>query len=257
MAEQTKLIKRPLISLNNIEKTYIHKMTSKSVLRDITFQLQENEMIGIVGNSGCGKSTLLKIIAQLEEHQSGDLVYDNSVFATLGSKEFYKSFQMVFQNPLDAFNPRNTVKAFLEEAMQSFFQWPKVICYERIVAMFNEVNLDPELLNKFPHQLSGGQLQRIVIARALLLEAKVILFDEPTSALDVITQADIIALIKKLQQRFKFSGIVVSHDLAVVQALTKKIHILGEGRIVETVEANQIKTVTHPIAKQLVQARLS
>ena len=246
---------RPVLTVRHVGKSFASEGDRISVLHDISFSLDEGEMLGIVGVSGCGKSTLLSIVAGLAFPDAGEIVFSLKEGGTLAvtSPERCRYMQLVVQEAAEMFSPRMTIGAFLREPMQNFG-----LKYEtdRLAELLSSVGLDACLLDAHPHMLSGGQLQRVVIARAFLPAPKLILYDEPTSALDGITQAQILRLIQKLRKKSSSAGIFVSHDLAAVQMVADRILVLSEGRIVEELAPLELRHAAHPASRQLLDAQL-
>jgi peptide/nickel transport system ATP-binding protein len=198
----------------------------------------EGETVAIVGESGSGKSTTAKILLRLENANSGSVFYQNQDILTLSDQDLLKKrrdIQMVFQDPSQSLNPRMTVLQLISEA------WvihpdvlPKNKWLRRVEDLLEQVGLEKEYARRFPHQLSGGQLQRIAIARALALEPKIIICDEAVSALDVSVQAQVISLLKKLKKDLGLSYIFIAHDLPVVRDFADRVIVMKEGQIIET-----------------------
>ncbi len=240
-----------LLTLHDISKTFAAKEGPFRALRNISLTLHKGEMLGIAGKSGCGKSTLLQILAGMEKPDKGGLHWEEEI-----KGPFYRFVQMVFQNPSDAFSPRMTAGEFLQEPVRNFHLCPKREEMKLLEEALRLTDLPSHVLGALPHRLSGGQLQRIVIARALLVRPKLILFDEPTSALDVITQKNILALIRKLHENLHFTGVFVSHDLAAVQAVTTRMIIMENGQIVERLRSEDLKKAIHPASRRLLEAQI-
>ena len=224
----------PLLSVSKISKNY----GVFRALKDISFDLMEGETVAIVGESGSGKSTTAKILLRLENANSGSVFYQNQDILTLSDQDLLKKrrdIQMVFQDPSQSLNPRMTVLQLISEA------WvihpdvlPKNKWLRRVEDLLEQVGLEKEYARRFPHQLSGGQLQRIAIARALALEPKIIICDEAVSALDVSVQAQVISLLKKLKKDLGLSYIFIAHDLPVVRDFADRVIVMKEGQIIET-----------------------
>lgn len=240
-----------LLTLHDISKTFSTKEGPFRALRNISLTLHKGEMLGIAGKSGCGKSTLLQILSGMEKPDRGGLHWEEEI-----EGPFYRFVQMVFQNPSDAFSPRMTAGEFLREPIRNFHLCPKGEEKKLLEDALRLTDLPSHVLDALPHRLSGGQLQRIVIARALLIKPKLILFDEPTSALDVITQKNILALIRHLHETIHFTGVFVSHDLAAVQAVTDRIILMENGQIVERLPSADLKKAIHPASRRLLDAQI-
>lgn len=212
-----------ILSVSNLylhEYTHFSKVFSKSqghfILKGVNFELYQGETLAIVGQSGCGKSTLAQTIMGLNSHYVGEIVYSGL------SRD---DFQMIFQDPAGAMNPRWTIAEILAEAAPDESKsWGD---------MLEAVNMPVSVLNVYPHELSGGQRQRICIARALLTKPKVLICDEPTSALDISVQAQILNLLKSLQAQFKLTYMFISHDLNAVGYMADRVAIMLDGRFIE------------------------
>jgi peptide/nickel transport system ATP-binding protein len=222
---------------------------------DVSFELAPGDSFGIVGESGSGKSTVLRAICGLAPLTAGSvqLTGDHAGLATPGSKAFRRQVQMVFQDPYASLHPRQTVDRLLAE--------PLAIhgiddAQARIERALDEVGLGVGFRFRYPHQLSGGQRQRIAIARALILEPKVLLLDEPTSALDASVQAEVLNLLEALRARRGLSFLMVSHDLAVVTHLCQRLMVMQRGRAVEFVAADELaaQRVVAEYTKSLMRA---
>jgi peptide/nickel transport system ATP-binding protein len=220
---------------------------------DVSFDVDAEETFGLVGESGCGKSTLLRVLCGLNRDWHGEITIDGDTITPNRSRAFFKDVQMVFQDPYGSLHPRHTVDSVLTE--------PLVIhrmdrADARVAAMLDQVGLGSQFRYRYPHQLSGGQRQRLAIARALILEPKVLLLDEPTSALDVSVQAEILNLLKDIRQARKLTCILVSHDLAVISWMCSRIGVMNHGHILEELSPAQLNANTgrHPYTMQLLTA---
>lgn len=218
---------------------------------DISLNIERGETVGLVGESGSGKSTLGRAILQLVS-LSGGLVRFNDVPYNSSRKDA-KKVQMIFQDPLSSLNPRMTVGAAIAEVLKHHKLVPRNKVMHRVKELFRMVELSPEYIHRYPHELSGGQCQRVGIARALSVEPELIICDEIVSALDVSVQAQIINLLKKLQKDKKLSYLFISHDLAVVRQIANRIAVMYCGKIVEYGDVNSIiLTPFHPYTKALI-----
>lgn len=215
-------------------------VAKKRVLDDVSLALEAGEALSIIGASGSGKSTLFRIIAGSELPDEGTVQKRGVV-------------RMVFQDPREAFSPRMQMRDFFRTALEKAGE-TKDALESRILAMLAEVHLAPAVLAALPHQLSGGELQRVIIARTLLQEPDIVLFDEPTSALDVITQKEILDLIAALRRRFRFAGLFVGHELGAVQHVAERIYVLADGRFVETLAAKDLAHAKHEATLALLHA---
>lgn len=227
-------------------------------VKNVSFDLEENQIIGLVGESGCGKSTLGRAIMQLEKIHSGSIEFDGVELQSLkGGKlrKFRKNFQMIFQDPYSSLNPRMTVRTALDEILKLHTKLDESWREKRIVELLESVGLNYEALNRYPHQFSGGQRQRIGIARALAVQPKLIVADEPVSALDVSVQASIINLLSDIRNRSHISFIFIAHDLSVVEHISDTIMVMYLGEIVESGPAHEVvSNPQHPYTKSLLSA---
>ena len=229
-----------LLAVTDVKKSFDTQRGRQEVLRGVSLHLAPGEVCGIVGASGSGKSTLFRIIAGLDAPDEGT-VQKNGVV------------RMVFQEPREAFSPRMQMREFFRTALSREGE-TKDALESRILAMLAEVHLAPGILEALPHQMSGGELQRVIIARTLLQEPDIVLFDEPTSALDVITQKEILDLIAALRRRFGFAGLFVGHELGAVQHVAERIFVLADGIFVETLAAKDLAHARHEATRALLRA---
>ena len=227
-------------------------------VKNVSFNVEENQIIGLVGESGCGKSTLGRAIMQLTPAESGEIIFDGVDLKSLkGSKlrKFRKNFQMIFQDPYSSLNPRMTIHAALDEVLKLHTKLDETWREKRIVNLLESVGLNYEALNRYPHQFSGGQRQRIGIARALAVQPKLIVADEPVSALDVSVQASIINLVSEIRKTSRISFIFIAHDLSVVEHISDIIMVMYLGEIVESGPAHEVvRNPRHPYTRALLSA---
>ena len=222
-------------------------------VRGVSFQVAAGESFGLVGESGSGKSTVLRALCGLLPNWQGRLEIAGVEQRLKRARAFYKQVQMVFQDPYGSLHPRHTVDRLLSEPIAIHrLSDPE----DRIEQVLHEVGLDHAFRFRYPHQLSGGQRQRIAIARALVLEPKLLLLDEPTSALDVSVQAEVLNLLARLRRERKLTFVVVSHDLAVVAHMCDRLLVMKEGVTVEQLTTEQLiaDDPRHPYTKQLLLA---
>jgi peptide/nickel transport system ATP-binding protein len=225
----------------------------------VSFDVVPGETLGIVGESGCGKSTLARAVLQLIPPTDGRVTWLGQPLNELGRRELTrarKDLQIVFQDPLASLDPRMAIAASISEPLKTF--QPGLTRTERrikVVEMMDRVGLAPDLINRYPHELSGGQNQRVGIARAMINRPKLIVCDEAVSALDVSIQAQVVALLKELQAEFGMSMLFISHDLSVVREISHRIMVLYLGRIVELADRDAIyDDARHPYTKSLISA---
>lgn len=227
----------------------------------IDLTIRPGESVGLVGESGCGKSTLIRLLARLLEPTAGEIVFDGENIGQIPVGRFAHSrhrstLQMVFQDPSDSLNPRFTAFDTITEPIRRLGNaQERQHLNQAATALAQQVGLPPELLSRFPHQLSGGQKARVGIARAIALSPKLLILDEPTSALDVSVQAVILHLLADLQRQLNMSYLFVSHDLNVVRLLCDRILVMYLGQLVETGPVEQIFTQPrHPYTQALISA---
>ena len=246
-------MKEDLLIIENISKTFkVDKNKELQALKNINIRLKKGECIGIVGESGCGKSTLARIIVGIERKTSGKIIFDNKEIEGISKT---KDIQMIFQNPLSSFNPRMKIVDYMWEPLRNYFKLSKKDSIPFIKKSLIDVGLDENALEKYPHEFSGGQLQRITIARAIIIKPKLIVCDEITSALDVSVQKQILELLKKLQKDLDLSYLFIGHDLAVVQDISQKIVVMCMGEIVEELDSVDLKSkAKHPYTKLLLNS---
>jgi oligopeptide/dipeptide ABC transporter ATP-binding protein len=202
----------------------------------ISFTINEGETLGLVGESGCGKSTVGRTILKLIEPSRGEIIWRGERIDELSRSQmrpYRQQMQAVFQDPYSSLNPRMRSADIVSEPLRNFESLSKAQGRERVSALFERVGLRPDQMLRFPHEFSGGQRQRLGIARALSVKPKLIMLDEPVSALDVSVQAQVINLLEDLQREFQVSYLFVAHDLAVVKHISHRVAVMYLGRIVE------------------------
>jgi oligopeptide transport system ATP-binding protein len=224
----------------------------------VNLEVLQGETLGLVGESGCGKSTLGRLIIRLEEPTAGSIqISGEDVLVKKGDdlKKYRRQVQMIFQDPYSSLNPRKTAGGIIEEPLRIHHpEWRNDI-REKAIKLAAVVGLDEEQLARYPHEFSGGQRQRIGIARALILNPRLIIADEPVSALDVSIQAQILNLMKRLQQDFNLTYLFITHDLGVVRHMSDRIAVMYMGKIVELGDADQIcRDAAHPYTRALIAA---
>ena len=237
------------------------RMTLKAV-EDVSFAVRRGETLGIVGESGCGKSTLGRAVLQLVKPTAGKVVWlgqDLGQLDAAAMRALRGDLQIVFQDPLASLDPRMTVGEIIAEPLKA--RGARFSAEERrtrVAAMMDKVGLSPSMINRYPHEFSGGQCQRIGIARAMVVEPKLVVCDEPVSSLDVSIQAQIVNLLKDLQREFGLSLIFISHDLSVVRHIARRILVLYLGRVMEIGGRDDIfARPLHPYTKALIHAVLA
>ncbi len=226
---------------------------------DVSFTLGPGETLGVVGESGCGKSSLGRAVLQLITPTAGRVLWLGDDLCQLDEDAMNlrrRELQLVFQDPLASLNPRMSVGAILREPLYAFEPGiTRSDAQARAADMMRRVGLRPEMMNRYPNEFSGGQCQRISIARAMISRPKLVVCDEPVSALDVSIQAQIIALLRELQSEYGVSYIFISHDLSVVRHLCDRIMVLYLGRVMETADkASMFAAPRHPYTRSLLSA---
>lgn len=236
-----------------------YKKRKIKILDKISFKLYKGETLGVVGESGCGKSTLAKALLGLNTNLEGEVLWLGKNIAKQSKPQWHqtrKEVQMIFQDPLASLNPRMTIGDIIAEPLRMYrkeLSAKEVI--SKVKEMMKKVGLLDNQINRYPHEFSGGQCQRIGIARALILEPKLIVCDEPVSALDVSIQAQVINLLKELQTQSKVSLIFIAHDLSVVKHISDRVLVMYLGNIAEIAPYSQLYTnPKHPYTKALISA---
>ena len=227
-------------------------------VNDVTLNIFEGECLGLVGESGCGKSTLGRTILRLAPLSSGAIQFMGDDIGKLGSSElkpYRAKMQMVFQDPKASLNPKMTIFDILNEALVLNSRYTKEQYLEQAVKLLDFVDLRPEHIYRYPHEFSGGQQQRICIARALATDPKFIVFDEATSALDVSVQAQVLNLMNSLQAKFNLTYLFISHDLSIMEHVCRRVAVMYAGEIIEVQNAAALfATPWHPYTKALKNA---
>ncbi len=211
------------VSNNPFKERYLE------VLKGVSFSINPGQTLAIVGESGSGKSTLARILVGAEKPDSGELLFNGNDILKNKHFAWYKDIRMVFQNPRTSFNPRATIAQILAESLLNAKADNSMQIKYKIAETLEMVGLRPEYADRYPHTFSGGQRQRIAIARALMLNPKIIVADEPVSALDVSVQAQIINLLLDLQEKLQLAYIFISHDLGLVQHFSDKVLVMNKG----------------------------
>ncbi len=225
---------------------------------DVNFSIREGETFGLVGESGCGKSTTGRLIVRLLDPTGGHILFEGKDIADLGGaelKHMRRYLQILFQNPYASLDPRWSIRRSLAEPLIAHNILPRQDITDRIAQLLQSVGLSPDYMYRYPHQFSGGQIQRIGLARALAVGPKLLVADEPVSALDVSIQAQILNLIQDLQEQSRLSILFISHDLSVVRYLSDRVGVMYMGKLVEVATVEELFTnPAHPYTQALMSA---
>lgn len=251
-----------LLELHNVCRNFSHGIfhpRTVQAVHDVSFSLERGKTFGLVGNSGCGKTTLSRLITRLLPLSSGHIYFDGQDIAHFdrnAAKAYHRKVQMIFQNPEASLDPSMRICDSLLEVLRIHgIGQTQDACTERILQTLAQIGLSDHLLSRYPHQISGGEAQRLVICRALLLEPQVLLLDEPTAMLDVSVQASIMNLLKDLQQRFGLTYLYITHDIELLSWIGDTIGVMQQGRLVELGSREQIlESPTHPYTQALLHS---
>lgn len=248
-----------LLELKNLSKTYPGPQGRVvQAVSDVSLSLTEGEVLGIVGESGCGKSTLGRSLLRLIEPSGGRVLFDDRDITHASRRDMRRlrsDMQIIFQDPFGSLNPRHSVGRIVAEPLVVQGDVSRAKQLERVEEVLKLVGLDASARTKYPHEFSGGQRQRIAIARAIVLNPRLIVADEAVSALDVSVQSQIINLIADLRRRLGLSLIFISHDLSVIRHVSDRIAVMYLGRIVETGPTEALmETPLHPYSQALLSA---
>ncbi|MBF0350624.1 MAG: ABC transporter ATP-binding protein [SAR324 cluster bacterium] len=226
--------------------------TTASIINSLSLAVKPGEILGIVGESGCGKSTLVRTIMKINPITSGQIAYQRTPVGQIKNRDYYHHIQMIFQDPFSSLNPKMKIGALLAEMLE--LHQPQVNVREASALLMDEVGLPATALDRYPHEFSGGQRQRIAIARALAAKPSLLIADEAVSALDVSIQAQILNLLKALQERYQLSLIFISHDLNIVNAFCDRILVMYLGKFVEHLPGKSLHSAKHPYSKALLNS---
>lgn len=254
-----------ILEAKNIKKHFpirkgllLREVASVKAVDDVSLIVKKGETLGLVGESGCGKSTLGRTLIRLYEPTSGNITLDGQDFLNLKGEELRqkrKNIQMIFQDPYASLDPRMTVGQIIRQPMDIHNVGTSAERNQRVIELIELVGLRKAHVNRYPHEFSGGQRQRISIARAIALNPELIICDEPVSALDVSIQAQILNLLKDLQEKLKLTYIFISHDLSVIEHTCDRIAVMYLGKIVEVADRDELfSNPQHPYTQALIGA---
>ena len=248
-----------LLRVENLKKYFYTNQSLLQAVDDITFSVNTGDTLGIVGESGCGKSTLGRVILHLHDRTDGKIIFDGEDISDVNKvklKKLRKDMQIIFQDPYSSLDPRKTVGDIIGEPLKIYkLTNDKNEYVKKVKGMMDVVGLAMRTMNLYPHELDGGRRQRIGIARALILEPKLIICDEPVSALDVSIQAQILNLMMTLQKDHGFTYLFITHDLSVVKHISDDIMVMYLGQMLEKSDsASLFKHQYHPYTKALISA---
>jgi len=256
-----------LLTVHRLCKTFRTANGAVRALQDVTFQMEEGECLGVVGQSGCGKSTLVRLLLALEQPDSGDVHFCGTSLLSLHGRrlrEWRQHIQVVFQNHNAALNHRLPIWRSILEPLDNFpHVTPPFLTDVRhsrrdtALRLLEMVGLSADFLDRYPHELSGGQRQRVAIARGISLNPKLLICDEPTSNLDVTLQVRILRLLKQMQRTLGMASLFISHDIAAVRMVSDRILVMREGQVVDAFPSERmLSEERHPYTKRLVAAAM-
>jgi len=263
MVKNIKSSQSILLEVKSLKKHFQVKTSNQGIktvhaLNGISFVLHEGETLGLVGESGCGKSTAARTILRLVDPTSGEIFFKNQNLINVKNnklRSLRKEMQIIFQDPFASLNPRKRIRKILEEPFDIHGLTSSKEKHERIAWLLERVGLLPDQVEKYPHEFSGGQLQRIGIARAIALSPSLIIADEPVSALDVSIRAQIMNLLFDLKQSMQISYLFISHDMTIVRHFCDRVAVMYLGKIVEIADSYSLyKNPSHPYTEALLAA---
>ncbi|MDO4288141.1 MAG: dipeptide/oligopeptide/nickel ABC transporter ATP-binding protein [Eubacterium sp.] len=237
----------------NVNKSY----RDQRILKDISFEIRQNEILGLVGESGCGKSTLARLITRFEKPTDGVILYKKQNIQGLrreALRAFRRECQMVFQDNLSSLDPSMKILNTLKEPLSNNYKIGESEKRERIRRLMDQVDLNEKILPQLPQAISGGERQRVNICRALMMSPQLMVCDEITSSLDVITQAKLLRLIKELGDALGMTVLFISHDIDAVKRISDRVLVMAQGELVETLTRENGFVCSHPYTKRLFAA---
>ena len=252
---------KPVLTVRNVAKSFDMPGGRKLLAVDgVSFEIRQRECLAVIGESGCGKSTLAKLVTGIEPLTAGSVNFGGQDIAGWKGQQLRnvrREMQMIFQNAADVISPRMKIRAFLMEPWMNFKLADKDEAKRRILEMLSKVRLGPECLDRYPHQLSGGELQRVCIARAFAMRPKLLVCDEITSALDVSVQDDVMKLFRSIQTETGTACLFICHDLALVHDYSDRVMVMYLGHAVEIMESVSLgKSALHPYTQGLLSAMI-
>ncbi len=248
----------PLLEIQNLKKTYRVSEQTLTAVNSVSFEIFSGETLGLVGESGCGKSTTGRCLLRLEEPTSGNILFEGRNLLNFSSQElfqFRRQAQIIFQDPYASLNPRMTAQDIVAEPLRIHKTIEDSKIPQAVAHLLDLVGLSKTALSRFPHEFSGGQRQRLGIARALAIKPRFVVCDEPISALDVSVQAQIVNLLKNLQKELGLTYLFIAHDLAMVKYISDRVAVMYLGNLVELAPAQELYShPQHPYTQALLSS---
>lgn len=246
------------VKTENLKKYFATAKGTLHAVDGVSLEIEKGKTLGVVGESGCGKSTLGRMLVHLESSTAGRMIFDGEDVTDIRGKKLHKyreQVQIIFQDPYSSLNPRMTVREIIEEPLRLSKKYPKKEIQDKAQELMETVGVDSRLAMSYPHELDGGRRQRVVIARAIALCPGFIVCDEPVSALDVSIQAQVLNLLKKLQEKQNLTYMFISHDLSVVRHISHYVCVMYLGQMVEYASVEELfEDPIHPYTKALLSA---
>ena len=250
-----------MIEVRELKKYYPTGLFNKKYVRavdGVDLRIEKGESLGLVGESGCGKTTVGRLILRLVEPTGGEVIVDDTDISKLSKRDLRtlrRKMQIIFQNPDASLNPRMRIGDCIAEPLKLYRIVSKESMDDKVMELIDTVGLNPEHVNRYPHELSGGQNQRAVIARILAINPEFIVADEPTSALDVNVQAQVLHILRDVKEKFGLTCLFISHDLEVIRVMTDRVAVMYLGKLVEIGSTHEIfNDAKHPYTKALLSA---